>query len=508
MSSLFPFVGRVLERFLVHRGAVPGLGPHKSAVRAYGVALPGIVLGLALEAASLCGQPVALEFLVDGPGAVVVRCPPPYIAGQGLILQAQPLPNTAFVRWEDGSTAAERFLVVSTNQTQFIAFFQDVHATTYLSFLDWAGFDPAGRAHAQYPSASGRTKLSFTLGARQTYQVFQATDLQAGYFMQVPLAVSAGGPVNVSQRLAEAGLVEIWVTPPTNVAHVYYEIRLDGASPYPCLFFSQASNAPPGATMNLYGEGLNGSVTAWAGTNAIAASAVNDVVARVTLPSAPGLYLVTVAVNGFLALGALPITVTTNTGSMPVVTSMASLPAESGGVLEVVGRNLTPQSEFFLDGRKVTIISVSASGSNAVVRLPGNFGGSHQLTVVNQGSIGSPLTVSFSQDTYSYVPTTRKGVRVYSWDAYQPNAYTYVPATGKGVRVYAWDSSQPNAYSLTPGTQKGVRVYAWDAYQPNAYSLAPGTTTGVRVYAWDPYQPGAYSYAPATIRGVRVQGKP
>lgn len=449
-------------------------------------------------------QPVALTFYATGPGAVVVRCPPPYIAGQGLILQAQPLPNSRFLRWEDGSTSAERFLLVATNQTQFTAYFEDVNASTFTSVLGWENFDPVGRAHAQYPLVSGRTKLAFTLGGRQTYQVFRATDLAAGYFTQIPFAVSATGPVNVSQRLAEAGLIQVWVVPPTNAAYVYYKIRLDGSSTYPSLFFSQASNAPPGAVMNIYGEGLSGSVTAWAGTNAIPAGSVNDTTVLVTLPNTPGTHLITVAVNGFPALGTLPITVSTNTAPLPAVTSIATLPAESGGLLEVSGRNLTSASEFFLDGRRVSVLNVSPGGTNAILFLPPNFGGSHQLTVVNQGSIGSPLTVSFNQNSYSYAPATTKGARVYTWIAEQPYAYTFAPGTEKGVRVFSWEVTQPNAYSFIPGTLTGVRVFSWEASQPNAYSFTPGTTTGVRVYAWEPYQPGSYSFVPATIRGVLV----
>ena len=450
-------------------------------------------------------QPVSLEFYAEGPGAVVVRCPPPYITGQGLILNAQPLANARFVAWDDGSTALERFLIVSTNSTQFTAFFADVNAATYQSILGWSNLDVvSGFSGVQYPVVSGRTLLSFAVDIRRSYQVFQTTNLSVGYFSQVPFALSATGPVSAMQRTAEAGPVNVWVLPPANSAPAYYRVRLDGVSNYPSLFFAQATKALPGATIMLYGEGLTGTPIAWAGSNAISATSLGDNVLRVTLPSSPGSNFITAAINGFLALGGIPINISTNTSQVPVVSSVSLLPSEGGGLLQVSGSNLTAQFSFFLDGIPVTIVRVSPDGTTAVLSVPTRLGGSRQLTAVNNGFVSSPLSVTLRQSSFAYSPATTRGAKMYAWAPYQPNTFGYTPATTAGLRVYSWAPNQPGSFSFVPTTKGGVSLYSWQSYRPNAYAYSPSVTKGVEVYAWAAYQPGAYSYMPATTRGVRV----
>ena len=372
-------------------------------------------------------------------------------------MNAQPLPNATFVAWEDGSTNLQRFLIVGTNAMEFTALFVDVNETSFLSIIGWNNFEPSGVSFVQYPRDSGRTKLSFSLNTRQSYQVFRATDLGANGFSQIAFAASANGPVSAMQRTSEAGTVNLWVLPPQNSAQAFYRVRQNGSSNYPSLFFAQASNAPSGAAIVLYGEGLTGTPNAWAGTTPISATSLSDNRLRVTLPSSSGSNFIMVAINGFLALGGIPINISTNSGQVPVVSGVASLPAESGGLLEVRGTNFTSQSEFFIDGSFVQIFSVSGDGTVAVLIVPVNLGGSRQLTLVNNGAISSPFGVNLRQSSFAYSPSTTQGTKIYSWMSYQPNAYNFTPTTATGVRVYAYHAG---FYSCVPASISGVRVYS------------------------------------------------
>ena len=454
-------------------------------------------------AGRLGAQPVGLNFFAQGPGALVVRCPAPYVAGQGLILNAQPLSNARFIGWEDGSTASERFTIVSANKTDFIAYFTDVNAPSFSSTLGWTNLDLSGFAPVQYPLIGVRNRLTFTLTARQSYQIFETKNLTTGSFTQIPFALSSNGPLTSIQKTAEAGTINDWVPAATNSLPAFYRVRLNGSANYPSLFMAQTLNAPPGATLYLYGESLTGTPTAWANTNAIAVQSISDNLLQITLPSTGGSNFITVAINGLAVLGGFPINILTNTSSLPVITSVSSLPAESGGFLQVFGTNLTVQSVFYLEGTPVPVLSVSTNGNAAVLQLPANLGGSRRLTVTGGGGLSLPFSVSLHQNAYAFAPTTTAGKKVYSWQPYQPNTFSYSPNSWP-VKLYAWSPNQPNSYNYNPTTSGGLRIYSWMPNQPNAYASTPASPAGVRVYSWSAYSPQNYQLTPATRTGVKV----
>ena len=323
----------------------------------------------------------------------------------------------------------------------------------------------------------------------------------------MPFALAPADPAALTENFGEAGPVSLWVDASTNAPQAFYKIMLDNQLTLPAIYFAQASLVRPGDSVLLFGDNLSGTNQAFTGGTVLTTAALDSHSLRVTLPATPGVYAVSVKVNGVSALGSVTIRVSSDPALFPTVNNLTSMKVTSGGAFEVTGLGFTSGMEAFLDGQWVAIASLAANGNSLVVRVPMGMTGSHLLTLVKNGAVSSAINVNITASDIAYEPATTQGVRLYTWAPYVPNAYSFTPATQNGVRLYAWAPYVPGAYSFAPGTQNGVRVFTWQSYQPGAYSFTPATVQGVRVYTWQPYRPGAYSFVPATVRGVRVLGQ-
>ena len=451
------------------------------------------------------GQNVHLSFNVVGPGAILTCCPEPNQVGQGYQIIAQPLPNARFVRWEDGSTISNRSFIVSANQTQFTAWFEDVVQVPYLVQHGLESINPALHPMAGFVQDNSRLRLSFVLPGRNGYQVLGTTNLLTTAFTPVPFAISASGPATLTQNFGEAGPLSLWIDPAGNGAQSWFKILLDNQIALPAIYFAEASIVRPSTPVILFGDNLSGTVQASTfGTN-LTAQGVDSHSLSVTLPATPGVvYPISIKINGTAALGLVNVRVSTNATDFPTVNTPAAMTATAGGALEITGSGFTGATEAFLDGQPLVIASVSSDGSGLVVRLPVGVTGAHNLTLVRNGALSSTLSVTMVASSKTYTPASVAGTRVYSWQAYQPNLYTLNPASIKGLKLFSWQQYSPGTYSLTPASLLGVKLYAWQNYAPSNYAYVPAPFRGVKVYTWQTNSPGTLSFIPTVKRGVKV----
>lgn len=418
-----------------------------------------VAAGVVLPAVAPAEE-VHFTFNVVGPGAIITCCPEPNQVGQGYQIIAQPVANARFVRWDDGSTSPQRSFLASTNQTQFTARFEDIPAVPYLVLHGLQELDPARHPIAEFAQDGSRLRLSFVLPGRNGYQVLGTTNLLTTLFAPVPFAVTPAGPATATQNFGEAGPVNLWVDGATNAAQAWYKIMLDNQLSLPAIYFAQASIVRPGSSVLLFGDNLAGAIQASANGAALTASGLDSHSVSVTLPSVAGVYPILVKVGGVTALGTVSIRVSSSAADFPTVNSLANMPVTSGGSFGVTGTGFNSQMEAFLDRQSVQIAGVAADGNSLVVRVPAGMIGNHALTLVRNGALSAALTVNVTASSLTYLPATRQGVRVYTWQPYQPNVYAYTPATTEGLRVYTWSPYSPGTYFYSPATTRGVKVRA------------------------------------------------
>ena len=107
-------------------------------------AFGGLTLWLALFPMLVAwSQPIEIDLKASGAGSVETPCPRPYQIGQGYVARAIPGVGARFLRWEDGSTNPERYRVLDSGNTHWVAHFETIVPRPFLEEFGLDALDPA-----------------------------------------------------------------------------------------------------------------------------------------------------------------------------------------------------------------------------------------------------------------------------------------------------------------------------------------------------------------------------
>ena len=412
-------------------------------------------------ATSAFAQQVTVDFRAEGPGGVSTVCPLPYMAGQGFILNAKPLPGSRFIRWEDGSQVTERYLVLPTKPPVYTAYFEEIVLKPYFDehSLGLDKINPNQRPAATYERQGEKLHLQFVLPARNGFKVVCCTNLATSVFAPVRFALSASVAPDQLEGLGDPGPMDVWVQPPASAAgENYYEILLDNGLTLPALLFAQSATAPPGANVVVYGVGLVGSLSAYVGGTSVSCTLLSSYAAMVALPNTLGAHKISLRLNGTQIMGTVTVTAVSADG-LPSLNAFAGITPTPQTSFTISGKGLSTNSLAFVGGTQLQVLNASPDGTALVLRLPqGTTSG--LLRVVNAGASSNPVQLTVAAPRFNFAPATSQAVRAYTWDTNRMDRFTYLPATSLNLRVYAWDPAKTERFTYLPATEKGTYVHA------------------------------------------------
>jgi hypothetical protein len=87
-------------------------------------------------------QPIDIDLSASGAGTVETPCPRPYQMGQGYVARAIPAAGARFLRWDDGSTNPERYRVLDSRLTNWVAYFEAIVLRPFLEEFGLEALDP------------------------------------------------------------------------------------------------------------------------------------------------------------------------------------------------------------------------------------------------------------------------------------------------------------------------------------------------------------------------------
>lgn len=416
------------------------------------------LLPVALLALAQTTHAAALEVHLGavGPGRVETPCPEPYQAGQGFVIYAAPAPGARFLRWEDGSTRPDRYLVLRPDTTNLVASFETIPVRPFLEEYGLDKLDPSQVPGATLQAEADRVRLEFTLPGRNAYRVLMSTNLATDPFVPVSFANGVSAPLNQSQVIGNAGPQAVWADA-ANPAHAYYQVEVIGSGVLPAIYLAQAPTVTGGQSFHLYGLGFSrGNVQVESDRGPLTAEVINDHTLRVTAPQGAGPVQLQVRVNGALALGSLALQVTTQ----PPTATVAQLPQVRlirGGLLRLTGTGLNATTSAYIGSLPMALLGHNADGTSLALRLP-DVPTSGALSLIVGGQLLTAGTLTVENSIAGYTPFTPEGFRVTTTDFVRPNQLTYVPFVAEGFRITTTGFVRPNLIDYIPFVRQGIFI--------------------------------------------------
>lgn len=414
-----------------------------------------------LAAAMLAGgsiQAAALQVHLGtaGPGRVETPCPEPYQEGQGFVVYATPSPGSRFVRWEDGSTRPDRYLVLRRDSTNLVASFEAIPVRPFLEEYGLDNLDPSQVPGATLQAEADRVRLEFTLPGRNAYRVLMSTNLATDPFAPVAFANGVSDPLNQTQSIGSAGPQKVWADAADPV-HAFFQVEVIGGGVLPAIYLAQAPTVVGGQSFHLYGLGFSrGTVQVESDRGPLTSEVINDHTLRVTAPQGAGPVQLQVRVNGALALGSLALQVSTQ----PPTATVAQLPQLRlirGGLLRLTGTGLTAATAAYIGSLPTTLLGRNADGTSLALRLP-DVPTSGALSLVVGGQLLTAGTVTVENSIAGYTPFTQEGFRVMTTDFVRPNQLTYVPFVAEGFRITTTGFVRPGLIDYIPFVRQGILI--------------------------------------------------
>jgi hypothetical protein len=410
-----------------------------------------LILGDSIRADSL-----NIHLGTVGSGRVETPCPEPYQEGQGFIVYATPAPGSRFVRWEDGSTRPDRYLVLRRNSTNLTASFEVVSVRPFLEEFGLDNLDPSKIPRATLQAEAGRLRLEFTLPGRNAYRVLMSTNLATDRFVPIPFANGVSAPLNQTQAIGNAGTSTVW-TDAVDPVHAFFQIELIDGGVLPAIYLAQAPTVALGQSFHLYGLGFSrGTVRVESDRGPLTADVINDHTLRVSAPSAPGPLQIQIRVNGALALGSLTLQVSTQ----PSTATVAKLPQVRlirGGLLRLTGTELNAATAAYIGSLPATILGRNPEGTSLALRLP-QVPTTGALSLVVGGQLITSDNVTVENSIAGYTPFTSEGLRVTTTDFVRPNQLTYVPFVAEGFRITTIGFVRPSLIDYIPFVRQGILI--------------------------------------------------
>ena len=410
-----------------------------------------MALGNGLHAAAL-----QVHLGAVGPGRIETPCPEPYQEGQGFVVYATASPGSRFVRWEDGSTRPDRYLVLRRDSTNLVASFEAIPVRPFLEEYGLDNLDPSQVPGATLQAEADRVRLEFTLPGRNAYRVLMSTNLATDPFVPVSFANGVSDPLNQTQSIGNAGPQKVWADA-ADPAHAFFQVEVIGGGVLPAIYLAQAPTVAGGQSFHLYGLGFSrGTVQVESDRGPLTSEVINDHTLRVTAPQGAGPVQLQVRINGALALGSLTLQVTTQ----PPTATLAQLPQVRlirGGLLRLTGTGLNAATSAYIGSLPATLLGRNADGTSLALRLP-DVPTSGALSLVVGGQLLTAGTVTVENSIAGYTPFTPEGFRVTTTDFVRPNQLTYVPFVAEGFRITTTGFVRPNLIDYIPFVRQGIFI--------------------------------------------------
>jgi hypothetical protein len=410
-----------------------------------------VALAQATHAAALQVQLGAV-----GPGRVETPCPEPYQVGQGFVISATPAPGARFLRWEDGSTRSDRYLVLRPDSTNLVASFETIPVRPFLEEYGLDNLDPSQVPGATLQAEADRVRLEFTLPGRNAYRVLISTNLATDPFTPIAFANGLSTPLDQSQAIGNAGPQVLWADA-GDPTHAFYQIEVIGGGALPAIYLAQAPTVATGQSFHVYGLGFSrGTLQVESDRGPLAAEVINDHTLRVNAPTGAGPFRLQVRVNGALALGSLAVQVT----GQPPAATVAQLPQIRlirGGLLRLTGTGLGATTAGFVGSLPATVLGSNTDGTSLALRLP-DMPTTGALSLVVGGQLLTVGTVTVENSIAGYTPFTAEGFRVTTTEFVRPNQLTYIPFVAEGFRITTTGFVRPNLIDYIPFVAQGILI--------------------------------------------------
>jgi hypothetical protein len=417
------------------------------------VSAGGLLLGLG-EAGHAGSLEVNLG--TSGPGRVETPCPEPYQVGQGFVVYATPAPGARFLRWEDGSTNPERYLVLRPDSTNMVAAFETVPVRPFLQEYGLDQLDPSKVPSATLQVEGGRVRLEFDLPGRNAYRVLQSTNLATNPFGISAFATELNGPSNQSQAIGSAGPQVVWADA-ADPAHTFYQVEVIGGGVLPAVYLAQAPTVAAGQSFHLYGLGFSrGPVVVESDRGRLTAEVLNDSTLRVSAPPTAGSLRIEVRIGGALALGSIAMRVSPE-GPSATVAQLPQARLIRGGLLRLKGSGLQSAQSAFVGSLPVQIVGTAADGTSVVLRLP-DVGTTGVLSLNVEGQLLTAQAITVENSIAGYTPFATEGFRVTTTELVRPNQLTYVPFVPEGFRITTIGFVRPNLIDYVPFVSHGLLI--------------------------------------------------
>lgn len=410
-----------------------------------------VSLGVPVQAGLL-----ELSLQATGPGRVETPCPAPYQAGQGFAAIATPAPGARFLRWEDGSTRPDRYLVLREDTTNLVASFETIPVRPFLEEYGLDQLNPAQVPGATLHVEGGRVRLEFSLPGRNAFRVLLSTNLATTPFGTTSFATDIAGPLDQSLAVGNAGPQVVWVEA-TDPAHTFYQVEVIGGGVLPALYLAQAPTVATGQSFHLYGVGFSrGPVVVETDRGPLSAEVLNDFTLRVSAPQTAGTLRIRVHIGGVPALGSIEMQVSTE-GPVATVAQLPPSRLIRGGLVRLRGTGLRPTTAAFVGSLPMQILGRDADGTSLALRLP-DMATAGVLSLTVDGRLLAVQPVAVENSISGYTPFAKEGFRVTTTEFVRPNQLTYVPFVPEGFRVTTIGFVRPGLIDYIPFVGHGILI--------------------------------------------------
>ena len=402
-------------------------------------------------------QPVDIDLSASGAGTVETPCPRPYQMGQGYVARAIPAAGARFLRWDDGSTNPERYRVLDSGLTRWVAYFETIVPRPFLEEFGLEALDPKYMARVGLVIEEGRTRLEFPLPGKVAFRVLASTNLATMPFKPVPFALSVSGNLDRDQGTGVAGTQVVWAESAEGT-DTFYQIQWIGGGNLPAVYLAQATAVNPGADFFVYGTGFkSGAVAVVSNRGDLTTQVINDQTLLVRAPSSASDLTFRVKVGGSFIPGELALKV--SAPSTDVV--LGPLPKETvveGGLIRLTGSGFTSaETKVFIGSIPLQVVAVSASGKELGAKIPiGATSG--VLSITQAGRLVTGQSLQVKPSLIGYMPFVPQGLHVSTWETAKPRRFGYVPFVAQGLHVSTWETAKPRRFGYVPFVPNGLFV--------------------------------------------------
>ncbi|MEY4327007.1 MAG: hypothetical protein RIS24_3178 [Verrucomicrobiota bacterium] len=402
-------------------------------------------------------QPINIDLSASGAGTVETPCPRPYQIGQGYVARAIPGASARFLRWDDGSTNPERYRVLDSRLTNWVAYFEAIVLRPFLEEFGLEALDPKYMARVGLVIEGGRSRLEFPLPGKVAFRVLASTNLATMPFKPVPFALSVSGNLDRDQAMGVASSQVVWAESAEGT-DTFYQIEWIGGGNLPAVYLAQATEVKPGADFFVYGTGFQSGIVAVVSNHGdLATQVINDQTLLVKAPSSASDLTFRVKVGGSFIPGEIALKVSAPSSDL----ALGPIPKETvveGGLIRLTGSGFTAaQTKVFIGSTPLQIIAVAASGTELGAQIPvGTTSG--VLSITQAGRLVTGQLLQVKPSLIGYMPFVPQGLHISTWETAKPRRFGYVPFVAQGLHVSTWETAKPRRFGYVPFVPNGLFV--------------------------------------------------